>query len=1033
MADSPQISRAAHPDGSDGDEQISVGPSLGGRRSRDLDEPESAGVFVPDFSGSPSSEQSGHQDSPRDANDCNSLGLVSGGEVATSNRPVGAEIQGPRGSPRRGGLADGTPSGTDSIELLRPHEGRGARDGNKSRTSIGEAERGLGESTEKQIGSRQRSQPRGKLGRESGEQKSLTESKGEPPKAGEPQEEPADREGKVRRGEDSQGSGGGGRPKSPEGPPPSGVEARREVERKRKRKKEGSMDSMVDEDEGRKKRRPQRGQSREGSPRAERHLYFEESGDEVEEEVVQGLLRWIGATESGGLTATQLGKHLLIQVAKSEGTFARVLMRSLEPPRWSERRERNLMPLPLWPDVVDKMILVLDEEKVKDQPGDWRARGSTKAKAGKVLRVEGLLIWTGLVVVGLNWLHSGGTVEASVPVRGGQASKAQEAALCRIWDMVKTFVDEKEERRGVPRSPMGEWENELEKLKVSYTGEICEKAQHLTLEQILPGLPSVDHGGLVDLCEVVDEKLASRLQKPELLIKKEIIDLIPSPKVMCEDEEWNKVVKALYDRKLVKPVNRCPVVDGKPVTNGAFGVVKQGKKTESGKDVLRMIFDLRATNSIMDQLQGDVGKLVGAAGFLKLTIKEGECLLVSGEDLTAAFYLFRLPPQWADFMVLEKEVPWDVFFPGKPGKTRVGISVLPMGWNSAVGIMQSAHRQIALRTPRLGGAGLSRLAEITKDSVFPDLEEAPVWTIYLDDTTIIEPVAKKVMEEIKGKPAEEQESLRRAYEWWGIPTNAGKALARVEKTERLGAVLDGNAGVLRGSTKRMIDLISLGTWLRSRTTVPTKALQIYAGKAVHLLQFRRCLLSVMERIFGEIARPTNSHRMTRSLVTEMLVLECLLPVVSFNLRAKIDLVVTASDACESGGGACFASRLSRMGREEAERLLEGERVEVEEPADFRDVSQVILIISLFSGIGGLEEAMRVAGMVPRKLLMVEKDPDCRRLLRRMAPGSEILSDVTHLNKEKIRSFLGSCPEASGVVVAGGSPCQAVFGTSAPGG
>ena len=149
----------------------------------------------------------------------------------------------------------------------------------------------------------------------------------------------------------------------------------------------------------------------------------------------------------------------------------------------------------------------------------------------------------------------------------------------------------------------------------------------------------------MDILEVVDEKLAKKLQRPEMMVKKEIIDVVPSPKVMCGEEEWARVVEALYQRKLVKPVSKYPTIEGKPVLNGAFGVVKAGKTTESGKEVLRMIFDLRASNAILDQIDGDVKKLVGAAGFLKLTIQEGSSLLVSGEDLTAAFYLFRLPPQ----------------------------------------------------------------------------------------------------------------------------------------------------------------------------------------------------------------------------------------------------------------------------------------------------------------------------------------------------------------------------------------------------
>ncbi len=37
------------------------------------------------------------------------------------------------------------------------------------------------------------------------------------------------------------------------------------------------------------------------------------------------------------------------------------------------------------------------------------------------------------------------------------------------------------------------------------------------------------------------------------------------------------------------------------------------------------------------------------------------------------------------------------------------LRVLPMGWTSAVGIMQAAHRQIALRAPQFGGAGLEQV------------------------------------------------------------------------------------------------------------------------------------------------------------------------------------------------------------------------------------------------------------------------------------------------------------------------------------
>ena len=45
-------------------------------------------------------------------------------------------------------------------------------------------------------------------------------------------------------------------------------------------------------------------------------------------------------------------------------------------------------------------------------------------------------------------------------------------------------------------------------------------------------------------------------------------------------------------------------------------------------------------------------------------------------------------------------------------------------------------------------------------------------------------------------------------------------------------------------------------------------------------------------------------------------------------------------------------------------------------------------IDLFAGLGGLEVALEKAGVKVLHSLMVEKDVDCRRLLRRKYPGSD---------------------------------------------
>lgn len=114
--------------------------------------------------------------------------------------------------------------------------------------------------------------------------------------------------------------------------------------------------------------------------------------------------------------------------------------------------------------------------------------------------------------------------------------------------------------------------------------------------------------------------------------------LPPRPLVRCSDEEWPKIVRALLDRGLVRLINRCPRVGDFQMKNGAFGVPKPGKVTESGKPALRFIVDLHATNYFLRQIEGDTHILTGAATFQRIVVDDGKELLISGEDLTSAFY-----------------------------------------------------------------------------------------------------------------------------------------------------------------------------------------------------------------------------------------------------------------------------------------------------------------------------------------------------------------------------------------------------------
>ena len=405
-----------------------------------------------------------------------------------------------------------------------------------------------------------------------------------------------------------------------------------------------------------------------------------------------------------------------------------------------------------------------------------------------------------------------------------------------------------------------------------------------------------------------------------------------------------------------------------------------------------------------------------------VVMPEGKVLRMSAEDLVAAFYLFRLPQGWAERMCFQRKVPFQSLGIDQEGDTYIGATVLPMGWNSAVGVMQHAHRRLALRSPIRGGAGLLGMCEV-RDAIFPDLEHHEgIWSLYLDDTNVMEVLDAKLAKELEGTPADEQKRLRAAYEHWGIPTSLEKTVMRARKAEKLGAIIDGDAGMLRGSTKRALESLSLGTWILGQERVARKALQVFCGKEVHTMQFRRPVFGVFDYIWKAIGDGREYVELGPKVVEEILMAGCLQVMRFTDLRAQLDPIVTASDACESGGGMVYSHKLTYEGLLEAVALEEGEADLPTEKMKIDD-EQHILVIDFFAGIGGLSQALHLAGIKPDHTLVVEQDPDCRRLHRARWPGCEFINDITKLEKKDIEKAMRRVPNLTGVISGGGSPCQ----------
>ena len=594
----------------------------------------------------------------------------------------------------------------------------------------------------------------------------------------------------------------------------------------------------------------------------------------------------------------------------------------------------------------------------------------------------------------------------------------QAASIERLRQAAQYVIDGTDGSGGaVPRTPKEGWEGKIKEARISYHGEVVAKAEKLELDRIIASLPPKENGGSVDLLELCEGKIREALQDPSRMIlpEEELPAVWPRPKVQVKDEaEWEKIARELVDRGILTPVDQVLTVDGHEIYNGLFAVEKTGRDLADGRTAQRLIMDLRASNAILKTLPGDVKTLTGACGFTPIVLEDSQVISISGDDLVSSFYFFRLPSSWPPYLSFEREVSWKALGHERAGKTRLGTCVLPMGFNSSVGVMQHVHRRLALWSPDRGGGGLPRQLEIRKDREWPHLGDyTPVWCLYLDDSTFIRKLEIKVKEDLKGRSGAEQDQMRRAYQFWGIPFNAKKAVEEQEQAERLGAYLDGTVGRIGVTVKRTLECMSLGAWVLSQGQVTRKALQVFAGKEVHCLQFRRPLFSVYDEIWRLIASDDPEPYLNRKVCVEVMTSLCLAPVRYSDWRAEVDPFVMASDASETGGGFCMAKRLSAMGVKEA----------IRPPGRTETAHNGVVVIDMFAGIGGLLRSLDRAGMHWEHHVVIEKDKQCRRCIRRTWPGGTEFTDISKITRGDLMREIQKVDNPSFVIFGGGFPCQ----------
>ena len=340
-------------------------------------------------------------------------------------------------------------------------------------------------------------------------------------------------------------------------------------------------------------------------------------------------------------------------------------------PPVSRKGSGGLFPLPVcWPD---------------DFSGLWREKYATHCTD---FAAE---CWLGCACVALNAYYGCGHKD---PVR--KPGKVHERALEALKDKIGRFL-QGDVSNGV--SFLGVVADLIEK-RVSYTGEEVSQPFPLSAEQIEKSLPPIGHGGCIDATDFLVGRAKFLLENPQecLLPLRDREAGSMQAKVHIKKGEELLVFKLLESRGVTSWIEAEEVFsdDMGECLNGLFGVVKPGKFCHSGAPVLRVIMNLVPANRLFQVICGDVHLLPHGTSWMPLVVSEGEELRISQSDMSAAFYLFAVPPCWRQYMSFAYKVRGDVIGKEKDKFYRPCCIVLPMGWSSSVGLMQMISRQLLL-------------------------------------------------------------------------------------------------------------------------------------------------------------------------------------------------------------------------------------------------------------------------------------------------------------------------------------------------
>ena len=616
-------------------------------------------------------------------------------------------------------------------------------------------------------------------------------------------------------------------------------------------------------------------------------------------------------------------------------------------------------------------------------------------------------IWTALSVMALNAVAGHGRA-----ILEKNPSKSQRAALGAIAASVNRMLVRATE---LSRSP-SDAEKELSERFVSYTGEEVPKMQVLRLRQALPALPPQSHGGCIDARNLVgsgtrwflDNAEASLLKEPPKGVKLQA-------KVHVDPSEALDLFKLLVDRKICSWIRDDAVlrVGSQQVLSGMFAVGK-GSFLADGSEVQRIIMNLIPSNAVFKHAQGGTADLPSITQYLSLVLKSDERVFYFQSDMTSAFYLFRIPICWHPMMAFNIGFTGEQLGFGGSGLFRPCCSVIPMGWASAVSVMQEIAETLT-KIGRLPAASRVRRTAPLPPWLVDTCEVAassgrPWFHVYLDNFCGMEKVNKDERADAGGQI---HSALEAAWRQAGVLSSSKKKVSGEPVAHELGAMLQGDEGTLGPSPERVLKLVQTTLVVIGRRSLSRKWVQVIAGRWVHCMSFRRPAMVWLDVVWTYIAGKAKGPAAESRVRSEFMNCICGCLLMHTNLRAMVSSTTTASDASSTGGAVGKSEELTLAGQEFVGADLNGRAEGIRAP---------ILLLSLFNGIGCAFRCYDLCGITPAVCISYELCKAANRVTSRRWPQVKIELDVRSLTEEHIREWKYLYPEIEEIHIWAGFPC-----------